>query len=191
MYQLCVVQLLGTHPPLESATKTIISNSSTTIVCLLPLQYWYQRLHSTTFLDFLCAILTAGYPLLNIIHFLVGALPAPPISPSTDCVFSTPSTVAWTANILSGIFGSGIAVFVCLAIEEWTRGSEEAYNLGAAATGALLFCLSPLAWEYSTGVEVFALNNLLVAVALYLTVRAIRAPSIKIARMGAVVSCTT
>lgn len=89
---------------------------------------------------------------------------------------------------MSGILGSVTAVFACLAVEEWTCGSMEAYNPGAAAAGALLFCLSPLVWEYSTGAEVFALNNFLVAAALYLTARIIRRPRMNEARIGAVVS---
>lgn len=90
---------------------------------------------------------------------------------------------------MSGVFGSATAVLSCLTIEEWTRGLAEAFHPGAAAAGALLFSLSPLAWEYSTQSEVFALNNMLVAAALYLTVRIIRRPSLNLARVGALVSC--
>lgn len=91
--------------------------------------------------------------------------------------------------MLSAVFGSVTAVLACLAIEEWTHGLEGAYNPGAAAAGALLFCLSPLAWEYNTGSEVFALNNMLVAAVLYLTARIVRRPSLNFVRAGALVSC--
>lgn len=130
-----------------------------------------------------------GYPLLNAIYYLTGSIPELSIPPPSGCASSTPSTVALASNILSGVFGSATAVLACLAIEEWTRGLAEAYNPGAAAAGALLFCLSPLAWEYSTGSEVFALNNMLVAAALYLTARTVRHPSLDCARAGALVSC--
>lgn len=135
-----------------------------------------------------------GYPLINLLHYAVsslartGILPVPSTTPSGDCASSTGSTVAFWANILAGLFGSATAVLTALCIEEWTRGSNAAYNPGAAATGALLFCLSPLAWEYSTGAEVFALNNLLVATSLYLTARSVRRPSMKVSRVGAMVS---
>lgn len=86
------------------------------------------------------------------------------------------------------MFGSGTAVLLCLATEEWTCGSSQAYNPGAAAAAAFLFCLSPLAWEYSTGLEVFALNNFLVAAVLYLTARIVRRSRMSLARVGAVVS---
>lgn len=130
-----------------------------------------------------------GYPLLNVVYFLAGSIPFDSVPPPLGCASCTPSTVALVSNILSGVFGSATAVLACLAIEEWTRGLAEAYNPGAAAAGALLFCLSPLAWEYSTGSEVFALNNLLVAAVLYLTARIIRRPSLNFARAGALVSC--
>lgn len=132
---------------------------------------------------------TPGYPLLNVVHYLTGSMPFLSIPPPSGCASSTPSTVAFASNILSGVFGSATAVLACLTIEEWTRGLAEAYNPGAAAAGALLFCLSPLAWEYSTGSEVFALNNMLVAAVLYLTARIVRRPSLKFARAGALVSC--
>lgn len=135
-----------------------------------------------------------GYPLLNVLHYAVsrvvraGTLPVPSIRPPTECAFSTPGTVAWAANALSGVLGAAASVLICLTIEEWTRGSRGAYNRGGAAAGALLFCFSPLTWEYSTGSEVFALNNLLVTGALYLTARIVGQPDMKAARVGAVVS---
>ncbi|CAM9750958.1 unnamed protein product, partial [Choristocarpus tenellus] len=79
------------------------------------------------------------------------------------------------------------AVLACLTVEDWTRGFKDAYNPTAAMGGALLFALSPLAWEYSTGTEVFALNNFLVAAIIYLTSRTIRRPTVGTARVGALV----
>ncbi|CAM9105270.1 unnamed protein product, partial [Hapterophycus canaliculatus] len=89
--------------------------------------------------------------------------------------------------MLSGVFGSVAAVLACLTVEEWTRASPEAYNIGAAAAAGLLFSFSPLAWEYSTGSEVFSLNNVLVTATTYLTARIVMKPSMNLARIGAVV----
>ncbi|CAN0453666.1 unnamed protein product, partial [Scytosiphon promiscuus] len=111
-----------------------------------------------------------GYPLLNIIYFSLSRLPLPSMLPPTVCADSTPATVSWAANMLSGGFGSVTAVLASLTVEEWTRASPEAYNVGAAAAASLMFSLSPLAWEYNTGSEVFSLNNVLVAASAYLTV---------------------
>lgn len=132
-----------------------------------------------------------GYPLLTILHFVIGSVPISSVSPPAGCAISTPSTVARAANIMSCIFGSATATLVALTVEEWTRGSNGVHNPGAAAAGALLFSLSPLTWEYSTAAEVFALNNFLVALALYLTARIIRRPSMVTTRVGAVVRSLT
>ncbi|CAM9812280.1 unnamed protein product [Scytosiphon promiscuus] len=107
--------------------------------------------------------------------------------PPTVCADNTPATVSWAANILSGGFGSVTAVLASLTVEEWTRASPEAYNVGAAAAASLMFSLSPLAWEYNTGSEVFSLNNVLVAASAYLTVRIVMKPNMNLARIGAVV----
>ena len=134
-----------------------------------------------------------GYPLLNVLHNILSRLvhsavivlpwPKPPgiVEIGATC------KVAFAANILAGVFGAGTSVMICLAVEEWTHGSREAYSPGAAIGVALLFSFSPLAWEYSTGTEVFALNNFLVATAMYLTARSVKRPSMNIARVGATV----
>lgn len=129
----------------------------------------------------------AGYPLLNIIYFSLSRLPLPSIPSPAVCADSTAATVSWAANILSGTFGSVAAVLASLTVEEWTHGSPEAYNTGAAAAAGLLFSFSPLAWEYNAGSEVFSLNNVLVATTVYLTARVVMKPSLNLARIGAVV----
>lgn len=117
-----------------------------------------------------------------------GGVRALPIgAPPTECLDSTPGTQALAANLLSCCLGATTAVLIAVAIEEWTIGSKTAYNRGAAAAGALLFCFSPLAWEFSTGAEVFALNNLLVSLALVIAARAANSPKVREARIGAVV----
>ncbi|CAN0246431.1 unnamed protein product, partial [Discosporangium mesarthrocarpum] len=99
----------------------------------------------------------------------------------------TPGAVAWASNLLCCLLGAGASVLSCLSVEEWTWESPVAYNEGAAMASSLLFALGPVVWEYSTGTEVFALNNFLVAAAIYLTVRIFRRPSLRAARVGAVV----
>lgn len=137
-----------------------------------------------------------GYPLLNAVHNTMShivrsdAISSLWPKPLTVGEIGVTSKVAFSANLLAGVFGAGTAVMICLAVEEWTRGSRHAYNPGAAAGAALLFSFSPLAWEYNTGTEVFALNNLLVATALYLTARSVRRPSMNAARVGATVRNT-
>ena len=53
---------------------------------------------------------------------------------------------------------------------------------GVSFVAVGLFCLNRLTWIYSLGAEVFALNNLMVAVIMYLTVQfeaAVRAHQLK------------
>lgn len=134
-----------------------------------------------------------GYPLLNAVHnamsYIVRSDAIPSLWPKPPTVgeIVLKSRVAFAANLLSGVFGAGAAFMICLTVEEWTRGSRHAYNPGAAAGAALLFSFSPLAWEYNTGTEVFALNNFLVATALFLTARSVKRPSMSAARVGATV----
>lgn len=116
---------------------------------------------------------------------VLGTLPVR--SQPTECLSSTPGTQALAANLLATTLGATTAVLITLAIEEWTIGSKMAYNRGAAATGALLFCFSPVVWEYSTGAEVFVLNNTLVSLALVIAARVARRPSVKEANIGVLV----
>lgn len=138
------------------------------------------------------SINAAGYPLLTILHYLLSRLVQVGMSPVHDppdgCADSTQGRVALTANLLSAVLGAATAVAISVATEEWTFGSTIAYSPPAAAAGAVLFCLSPVAWEYNTGSEVFALNNVLVATALVIVAKIARRPSAKNARIGAAVS---
>lgn len=138
-----------------------------------------------------------GYPLLTILHHLLSRLVRTDVlqvlvrHPPTVCSNSAPGAVALAANLLAAVLGAATAVSMAVAVEEWTIGVGKVYNRGAAAAGALLFSLSPLAWEYNTGSEVFALNNFLVALAVVIAVRAARQPNVKEARIGAAVSSRT
>ena len=44
-------------------------------------------------------------------------------------------------------------------------------DIGVSYVAVGFFCLNRLTWFYSVGAEVFALNNLLIAVMMYLTVQ--------------------
>jgi hypothetical protein len=43
------------------------------------------------------------------------------------------------------------------------------HQWAAASTAAILYCLSPLVWQYAVTAEVFSLNNFLVSLLLYVT----------------------
>jgi len=74
-------------------------------------------------------------------------------------------TIAWRVNLLSAVCDTGAAVMLLLAVRRWTRN----HWAGLLASG--LFAFSPLVWRYAVVGEVFALNNLIVALMLYLAVR--------------------
>lgn len=152
-----------------------------------------------------CHETNAGYPVLTGLNHLLsriiksGALPGPYPPARNKCVDVAHGTVALAANVCSAIFGATTALLLTFAIETWlsqagttgttdpsgTRGAAGA--TGAASTAAVLFSLSPLAWEYHTGFEVFALNNALIAAGLLLAVRVARRPNTRDACIGAVV----
>jgi hypothetical protein len=73
-------------------------------------------------------------------------------------------TLAWRFNLLSGISDAGAAAVLFLAVARWS-GSRWA---GGAA--AAVFAFSPLVWLYAISAELFALNNLFVALLLWMAV---------------------
>ena len=74
-------------------------------------------------------------------------------------------SIAARVNYLSAVCSAGAAGFIVLMINRWTR------NLWAGILSAGLFAFSPLVWQYSVIAEVLALNNLLAAALLYLSIR--------------------
>jgi hypothetical protein len=83
---------------------------------------------------------------------------------------------AFAANLLSCAFGALAAAMAAIAVHEWSGSQRMTSSVPEAATAggivaAALFALSPLTWEYSTGSEVFALNNALMAVLIWLTAK--------------------
>ena len=106
-----------------------------------------------------------GYPLFLLLnHFVMkfGQALAPEI----------PGSPAAAANVFSCFSGAVAAAFVSLTVNAWNEplSHPEAASAGALLA-ALLFAFSPLTWEFSTGAEVFSLNNALLAAILFSVVK--------------------
>jgi hypothetical protein len=109
-----------------------------------------------------------GYPLFMIIEKLFASLLH--IGP-----------VAWRMNVGMALIGSGaVGVLYLAAVKVLPAGSR-----WEAVLSAGLFGLNPLVWQYSTHAEVFPLNNLLVSLLIYLTVRYFHTLSLTVAQWGA------
>ena len=91
-----------------------------------------------------------GYPLFTMLAKLFSFLPV--------------GSVAWRINLLSAIAGASAICLLYDCILRWTG------QLWPALLGAGLFAFSPLIWTYSTSAEVFALNNLIVACLVWLSI---------------------
>lgn len=76
------------------------------------------------------------------------------------------SSPANCANSLSALFGAGAA-----ALLQATTAALAGGDAGAGVVAATLFATARLQWMYSIQGEVFALNNILVALLLYILVR--------------------
>jgi hypothetical protein len=109
-----------------------------------------------------------GYPLYTLLGKLFTFIPI--------------GTIAWRVNLLSAICGSLAAFFLSQAVMLWSE------NPWAGLLAGGLFAFSPLVWTYATQAEVFSLNNLFVALLLYLLVRFNREGSLKWVFIGAFVS---
>src|SRR5439155_14859290 len=92
-----------------------------------------------------------GYPLFTMLAKLFTAIPF--------------GTIGWRVNMLSAVCDSAAAVTILLAVHRWTR------NQWAGLLAAGWFAFSPLVWRYAVVGEVFALNNLIVALMLYSAIR--------------------
>ena len=80
---------------------------------------------------------------------------------------------AWRVNHMCCLFGAAtaglMAASIGMLLKSTTASTTSSTSL-VSTIGAFLFALSPLVWEYMIGAEVFALNNLLCAILVYLTV---------------------
>ncbi len=106
-----------------------------------------------------------GYPLFLLLGRLFALLPV--------------GTLAFRFNLMSAACGAGAAALLFLASARWC-GSR-----WAALVSASLFAFAPTVWHWATGAEVFALNNLLVALLLLCAVRFAEAREGRWALLGA------
>lgn len=89
-----------------------------------------------------------GYPLFTLLGQAATWLPA--------------GSVAWRVNLLTAILAAAAAAVLMRATWVLTR------SLAAGLLAGGLFGFSPLVWRYAVGAEVFSLNNLFVALLLWL-----------------------
>jgi hypothetical protein len=98
-----------------------------------------------------------GYPVFALLARLFATLPFGPC-------------IAWRVNLLSAVSTAAAAGLLCATAQRWT---------GRAAAGLLaagLFGTNPLVWHHATTAEVFGLNAMFGALALYLWLRIEREP---------------
>src|SRR4051794_15468736 len=104
-----------------------------------------------------------GYPLYMMLGYVVSHLPG--LSPAT-----------WM-NVFSGVLDALAVGIVFLIIHRLVSPAGRRWlPLAAAACGSLLLAFSTGFWAYSVVAEVFALNNLLAALLLYLAIEWARRP---------------
>src|SRR5260370_6477366 len=108
-----------------------------------------------------------GYPLFTMLATLFTLVPF--------------GTVAWRVDLLSAVCDTAATVIILLAVRRWAR------NQWAGVLAAGLFAFSPVIWRYAVVGEVFALNNLIVALMLYLAIRYSENGERKVAYLGALV----
>ena len=99
-----------------------------------------------------------GYPVFALLARLFGILPFGPC-------------IAWRVNLLSAASTAAAAGLLCATVQLWT---------GRAAAGLLaagLFGTNPLVWHHATTAEVFGLNAMFGALALFLWLRIEREPA--------------
>lgn len=78
---------------------------------------------------------------------------------------------AWRANIMSCLLDAVAAGIICQLVQTRFECHQPGRKMASAAAGILaggLFAFSPTIWLYAVQAEVFALNNILVALVLYL-----------------------
>lgn len=83
-------------------------------------------------------------------------------------------SLAWRVNAFSAVCDAAAVWLLALLVGEWTRTPWA----GLLAGG--LFAFSPTVWLHATGAEVFPLNNLFVALLLYLAARAWRSRHVRL-----------
>jgi len=99
-----------------------------------------------------------GYPVFALLARLFAALPFGPC-------------VAWRVNLLSAVSTAAAAGLLCATVQRWTAMAA------AGLLAAALFGTNPLVWHHATTAEVFGLNALFGALALFLWLNVERAPT--------------
>ena len=92
-----------------------------------------------------------GYPLYTILGKLFTYIPF--------------GSIAWTINLFSAFSNALASGLIFLIIYNWTN------NAWAGVLSSILFAFSPIIWKTSVAAEEFALNNLLLALLIYLSLR--------------------
>ena len=100
----------------------------------------------------------SGYPLFAILARLFAALPLG-------------HSPIWRVNLLSAVSMAAAAGLVCAVVQSWTR------TTAAGLLAAALFGTNPVVWANATVAEVFGLNAMFVAWAIYLWSRVERTPT--------------
>lgn len=106
-------------------------------------------------------------------HFAM-KLPFPRIimSDNFEIDFDYESNNAWRAGHFCAVCGALAVGFLAIAVMEVSGSSKSVNDVWfAALLASLMFGLSPLIWEYSITAEVFALNNMLCSLLLWLAVK--------------------
>jgi hypothetical protein len=109
-----------------------------------------------------------GFPLYALLSGLFTHLPV--------------ATIAWRFNLFSAGCDAMAASLLTAAVSRWTG------RVGAGVAAAALFAFSPVVWLHAISAEVFALNNLLVALLLLLAVLYAEHKDWRFALAGALVS---
>ena len=104
-----------------------------------------------------------GYPLFTMSMSLVMS--------AKDLVGCPPAVLANGLCCCMGAMTTHLITLSTFLIASSLSPSDGLVNECAACLSSLLFSFSPLVWEYSVGAEVFALNNLLVALVLFYSVK--------------------
>jgi hypothetical protein len=99
-----------------------------------------------------------GYPVFALLARLFAALPFGPC-------------IAWRVNLLSAVSTAAAAGLLCATVQLWTA------RAGAGLLAAGLFGTNPLVWHHAAAAEVFGLNAMFGALALFLWLRIERAPA--------------
>jgi len=99
-----------------------------------------------------------GYPVFALLARLFGILPFGPC-------------IAWRVNLLSAVSTAAAAGLLCATAQLWTASAS------AGLLAAALFGTNPLVWHHATSAEVFGLNAMFGALALFLWLHIERAPA--------------